>query len=169
MTGVSCRLDAGVTAVWRLMGLIALACFVVPASAQSGFRSSQPSPRLEYWQQRVITIDRELSERTSVESARLLFMGDSITDFWLLGNSPWHRDVRYGRALWDEICSSRAMDLLHSPQASRPSTSLSRQVRASRVMLSAMYPGLSPEFAFAIGGEVRPGEMSKEHLAQMAR
>ena len=30
-------------------------------------------------------------------------------------------------------------------------------------------PGLSPEFAFAIGGEVRPGEMRADHLALMAR
>jgi serine/threonine-protein kinase HipA len=28
---------------------------------------------------------------------------------------------------------------------------------------------LSPEFAFAIGGEVRPGEIRAEHLALMAR
>ena len=116
VSGVSSSLDVGVTAVWRLMVLIALACFVVPALAQSGFRSNQPSPRLEYWQQRVIAIDRELSERTNVESTHLLFMGDSITDFWLLGNSPWRRDVRYGRALWDESFGpgagpNRAMNL----------------------------------------------------------
>ena len=37
------------------------------------------------------------------------------------------------------------------------------------LMCTRLYPGLSPEFAFAIGGEVRPGEMSAEHLALMAR
>lgn len=37
------------------------------------------------------------------------------------------------------------------------------------LMCTRLYPGLSSEFAFAIGGEVRPGEMGAEHLAQMAR
>jgi serine/threonine-protein kinase HipA len=37
------------------------------------------------------------------------------------------------------------------------------------LMCTRLYPGLSPEFAFAIGGEVRPGEMGAEHLALMAR
>lgn len=36
------------------------------------------------------------------------------------------------------------------------------------LMCTRLYPGLSPEFAFAIGGETRPGEMSAEHLAAMA-
>ncbi len=36
------------------------------------------------------------------------------------------------------------------------------------LMCTRLYPGLSPEFAFAIGGEVRPGEMRAEHLALMA-
>ncbi|MFT3777610.1 MAG: type II toxin-antitoxin system HipA family toxin [Ottowia sp.] len=36
------------------------------------------------------------------------------------------------------------------------------------LMCTRMYPGLSPEFAFAIGGEVRPGEMAAENLARMA-
>ncbi len=37
------------------------------------------------------------------------------------------------------------------------------------LVCTRLYPGLSPEFAFAIGGEVRPGEMGAEHLALMAR
>jgi serine/threonine-protein kinase HipA len=37
------------------------------------------------------------------------------------------------------------------------------------LMCTRLYPGLSPEFAFAIGGEVRPGEMSSHHLMQMSR
>jgi lysophospholipase L1-like esterase len=79
-----------------------MAWMALPATAQNGFRSSQPAPRIEYWQQRVITIDRELADRAHVEATRLLFLGDSITDFWLLGKSPWHKNVSYGRTLWDE-------------------------------------------------------------------
>ena len=37
------------------------------------------------------------------------------------------------------------------------------------LMCTRLYPGLSPEFAFAIGGEVRPGEIGAEHLALVAR
>lgn len=37
------------------------------------------------------------------------------------------------------------------------------------LMCTRLYPGLSPEFAFAIGGEVKPDEMRAEHLALMAR
>jgi len=36
------------------------------------------------------------------------------------------------------------------------------------LMCTRLYPGLSAEFALAIGGEVRPGEMRAEHLALMA-
>ncbi len=36
------------------------------------------------------------------------------------------------------------------------------------LMCTRLYPGLSTEFAFAIGGEVRPGEMTGDHLARMA-
>jgi lysophospholipase L1-like esterase len=96
------RLDVFVRCVRQLLALVVMAVVAMPATAQHVFRSSQPAPRIEYWQQRVITIDRELADRAHVEASRLLFLGDSITDFWLLGKSPWHKNVSYGRALWDE-------------------------------------------------------------------
>ena len=37
------------------------------------------------------------------------------------------------------------------------------------LMCTRLYAGLSPEFAFVVGGTVRPGEMSAEDLALMAR
>jgi serine/threonine-protein kinase HipA len=37
------------------------------------------------------------------------------------------------------------------------------------LMCTRLYPGLSPEFAFAIGGEVRPGGMTSQHLALLAK
>ncbi|MBZ8143129.1 phosphatidylinositol kinase, partial [Rubrivivax gelatinosus] len=37
------------------------------------------------------------------------------------------------------------------------------------LMCTRLYPGLSPEFAFAIGGEARPGELQAEHLTLLAR
>jgi lysophospholipase L1-like esterase len=84
------------------LALVVVAVVAMSATAQHVFRSSQPAPRIEYWQQRMITIDRELAARAHVEASRLLFLGDSITDFWLLGKSPWQKNVSYGRALWDE-------------------------------------------------------------------
>lgn len=36
------------------------------------------------------------------------------------------------------------------------------------LMCTRLYPGLSPEFAFAVGGEVRPGSIGREHLDAMA-
>jgi serine/threonine-protein kinase HipA len=37
------------------------------------------------------------------------------------------------------------------------------------LMCTRIYPGLSPEFAFAIGGEFKPASMTKEHLTALAR
>ena len=36
------------------------------------------------------------------------------------------------------------------------------------LMCTRMYPGLSREFAFAIGGELEPASMTKEHLTALA-
>ncbi|KQP22944.1 HipA domain-containing protein [Pseudorhodoferax sp. Leaf267] len=36
------------------------------------------------------------------------------------------------------------------------------------LMCTRLYPGLSPEFAFAIGGEVRPGALQRAHVEAMA-
>ncbi len=37
------------------------------------------------------------------------------------------------------------------------------------LMCTRLYPGLSREFAFTIGGEVAPGNMNRQHITQMAR
>jgi len=37
------------------------------------------------------------------------------------------------------------------------------------LMCTRLYPGLSPEFAFAIGGETHPGAMTREHIPDLAR
>ena len=36
------------------------------------------------------------------------------------------------------------------------------------LMCTRLYPGLSPEFAFAIGGETQPGRITASHIATMA-
>jgi serine/threonine-protein kinase HipA len=37
------------------------------------------------------------------------------------------------------------------------------------LMCTRLYPGLSQEFAFSIGGELKPGSMTREHLEALAR
>jgi serine/threonine-protein kinase HipA len=37
------------------------------------------------------------------------------------------------------------------------------------LLCTRLYPGLSSDFAFAVGGEVRPGEMAADNLVLMAR
>lgn len=37
------------------------------------------------------------------------------------------------------------------------------------LMCTRLYPGLSPEFAFSIGGEYKPGSMTRDHLSALAR
>ena len=35
-------------------------------------------------------------------------------------------------------------------------------------MCTRLHPGLSPEFAFTVGGETKPGAVTREHLDAMA-
>lgn len=74
------------------------------ASAQTpgGFASTQPTARIEYWQQRLNDIDSRLSNPQTLAPVRLLFLGDSITDFWTMGENPWFPGKQGGRVVWDE-------------------------------------------------------------------
>ena len=72
------------------------------ASAQTPFRSTVPTQRIDYWQQRQADIEAQLADPADLSPVRLLFLGDSITDFWMLGDNPWMPGKRCGRAVWDE-------------------------------------------------------------------
>ncbi len=78
------------------------------AGAAGGFASTQPTARVEYWQQRQTAIDRQLADKASLAAFKLLFVGDSITDFWLLGDDPWIPGRLHGRPVWDESFGSNA-------------------------------------------------------------
>jgi len=71
-------------------------------AAARDFASTQPTARVEYWQQRQATIDAQVSDAASLRAVRLVFVGDSITDFWLLGDDPWIPGRMHGRRIWDE-------------------------------------------------------------------
>lgn len=81
--------------------LAAHASLAVAQGATPNFASTQPQPRVEYWQQRQATIDAQLAETARLAAVKLVFVGDSITDFWLLGDDPWIPGRLHGRAIWD--------------------------------------------------------------------
>lgn len=75
-----------------------------PAFTQSPatFVAERPAPRVDYWQKRAAEIDRQLAAKQSLQPVRLVFIGDSITDFWHLDANPWFPGQFMGRAVWDE-------------------------------------------------------------------
>lgn len=56
---------------------------------QSEVASTQPAARVEHWQKREAAINAYLRESKDLSAIKLLFVGDSITDFWLFDNNPW--------------------------------------------------------------------------------
>lgn len=79
-------------------------CLPAAAAAQSParFQSEQPTARVDYWQRRAADIDRRLSVKASLKSYRIVFVGDSITDFWHLDENPWFPGKYCGWAIWQE-------------------------------------------------------------------
>lgn len=72
------------------------------AAAARDFASTQPTARVEYWQQRQAAIAAQVADVASLRAVKLVFVGDSITDFWLLGDDPWIPGRMHGRRIWDE-------------------------------------------------------------------
>ena len=71
------------------------------------FVSTQPVARVEHWQRRQAEINAYVQNLKDLESVKLLFVGDSITDFWLFDDNPWVNGQKYGRPLWDESFGKR--------------------------------------------------------------
>ena len=77
----------------------------VASQAADSFNSTRPTPRIEYWQRRLADIETRLEAPESLEAVKLVFLGDSITDFWTMGENPWFPGARGGRAIWTESFS----------------------------------------------------------------
>jgi hypothetical protein len=82
--------------------LVAGANLWAPGAVARDFASTQPAARVEYWQQRQAAIDARVADAAGLRAVKLVFVGDSITDFWLLGDDPWIPGRVHGRQVWDE-------------------------------------------------------------------
>lgn len=72
------------------------------AVAQSRFVAETPTARVDYWQKRAADIERTLAGPQSLRAVRIVFIGDSITDFWHFDANPWFPGKFCGRAVWQE-------------------------------------------------------------------
>ena len=86
------------------VGATVLLASAYPAGAQASprFVAETPVARVDYWQRRAADIDAQLSSPESLSSVRIVFIGDSITDFWHFDANPWFPGQYCGRAIWDE-------------------------------------------------------------------
>lgn len=89
---------------FRTLPVLLAACTSLsgPAALAADFASTRPAARVEYWQQRQATIQAQVSDAASLRAVKLVFVGDSITDFWLLDDNPWIPGRQHGRRIWDE-------------------------------------------------------------------
>ena len=83
-----------------LLFIAALFSGSLSAANTGTFVSESPLRRVEYWQLRAEAINAELENRTALPAVKLVFLGDSITDFWQLGDNPWVRGQRFGIDSW---------------------------------------------------------------------
>ena len=81
-------------------------CALLGAPDAASFYSARPAERTADWQVRMADIETELATRTDLAATRLVFLGDSITHYWLQAENPWIENQRGGRAVWDEHFAS---------------------------------------------------------------
>jgi lysophospholipase L1-like esterase len=85
---------------------------VTPARGDTGFESTKPAVRVEYWQKRLEEITSSLKQRQNLSSVKLVFLGDSITDFWTLGDNPWMPGKRGGLNVWNDAFTGKVPENL---------------------------------------------------------
>ncbi len=159
--GWGCQLGlAGARAfAFAFAAALALAATPPPAVAAptaTGFVSTRPAPRVEHWQKRQQEISRALINRQRMAATRLVFIGDSITDFWLFDLNPWVDGQYYGRQVWDESFAGRVSQNLAlniGISGDRTEHVLHRlQPRAQGGLGHLDAPGLRPEFLVVMLG-----------------
>ncbi len=88
-------------AAWALV-VLTIAAFGFRVQAADDFASTKPTQRVEYWQKREADIALQLRDTEALPKVKLVFLGDSITDFWQLGDNPWVTGQLFGKQSWDE-------------------------------------------------------------------
>ena len=96
-----------IVGAFTLAALSTMPFSTAAAQTSSRFASSKPQPRVEYWQERLAQIDNELRTRKDLSSVKLVFIGDSITDFWLMDENRWVQGQFAGRKVWDRTFAGR--------------------------------------------------------------
>ena len=76
--------------------------FAADVAAPWRFASTLATARVEYWQTRQLEIAKAHSDREALHNCKLVFLGDSITDFRLMGDDLWVPGQRHGRRIWQE-------------------------------------------------------------------
>jgi lysophospholipase L1-like esterase len=74
----------------------------VGAEPAKQFQSETPTPRVDYWQKREADIVTQIADTKDLSVVKLVFIGDSITDFWHLDENPWFKGKWMGKPVWDE-------------------------------------------------------------------
>jgi lysophospholipase L1-like esterase len=87
---------------WVWLGLAGLGSALTAMAEPRAFVSTRPAVRVEYWQRRLAEIAGQLQPGRDLASVRLVFLGDSITDFWTMAENPWFPGQQMGRAVWQE-------------------------------------------------------------------
>ena len=72
----------GLTALVLSLGCVGDAAFA------ADFVSTKPAARVEHWQRREAEINAYVRDSKDLKNVKLLFVGDSITDFWLFDDNP---------------------------------------------------------------------------------
>jgi len=132
------------------------ASLFVPDARAADFASVKPTARVEYWQQRQATIAAQVADAASLRDVKLVFVGDSITDFWLLDDDPWIPGRIHGRRVWDEsfggvVKENRALNIAIS--GDRTEHLLYRILPKSQGGLGQLdAPALAPEFLVLMVG-----------------
>lgn len=98
-----------IRAIRLTFAALALLGSLAPAAAQSHHRfiAETPTARVDYWQKRAAEIQTLLTVKQSLSAIRIVFIGDSITDFWHLDANPWFPGKYCGRSIWDETFAGR--------------------------------------------------------------
>jgi lysophospholipase L1-like esterase len=84
-----------------------LLLLATPHLAQAQFKAAKPEARVEYWQSRLASMEAQLADKQGLSKYRLVFLGDSITDFFLMGDNLWFPGIKNGRAVWDATFSGQ--------------------------------------------------------------